>query len=91
MEVAVNSVAMSLAGHDRGEIFAVIGLTDDHCALLADGKRRKTEKPKKKKLKHLRAIGSLDLPVANEASNREIRGALRAFGEAFATVAEGGS
>jgi len=47
-------VANVTAGRDKGRRFAVIGIEEDEYVLLADGKRRKVEKPKRKKLKHVR-------------------------------------
>lgn len=90
MNITTDVVVVSLRGHDKGGIFAVIGFADEWHALIADGKNRKREKPKKKKLKHLRAIGSLGLPEPSAASNRELRCALRKFKAAAATVAGGG-
>ena len=90
MNIMTDVVAVSLRGHDKGGIFVVIGFADENHALIADGKIRKREKPKKKKLKHLMAIGRLELPEPSAASNRELRHALRKFGAAVAAVAEGG-
>lgn len=42
----------SRAGHDLGEIYLVIS-EDERFAYLADGKDRRTDKPKKKNKKHL--------------------------------------
>lgn len=42
----------SRAGHDLGEIYLVIS-EDEKYAYLADGKYKKTDKPKKKNKKHL--------------------------------------
>jgi ribosomal protein L14E/L6E/L27E len=83
-------VVVSLAGRDKGGIFAVIGYAGEGFALIADGRHRKKEKPKKKKLKHLRVIGSLELPEPSVASNRGLWCALKKFNAADAAVAEGG-
>jgi len=48
------SVATSLAGRDKGRRFIVVGVLDEEYVLIADGRVRKIEKPKKKKLKHLK-------------------------------------
>ena len=52
MEIKVGSIVRSIAGHDKGDLQLVVGL-DNGYAYVADGKLRKVEKPKKKKLKHL--------------------------------------
>ena len=88
MDITTDDVVVSLAGHDKGGVFAVIGL-DREYAIIADGRQRKIEKPKKKKRKHLKAIGRLELP-SPIATNRELRQALRTYSEARATAAEGG-
>ena len=44
--------ARSLAGHDKGRLYIVLEAGDDE-ALLADGRLRTLEKPKRKKRKHL--------------------------------------
>ncbi len=48
-------VVVSTQGHDRGRRFVVVGVVDERTVLIADGDTRKLEKPKKKKLMHLRA------------------------------------
>lgn len=45
----------SKAGHDKGEIFIITGI-DNAYVYLADGKYRTSEKPKKKKIKHVQII-----------------------------------
>ena len=58
MEIKVGSIVRSIAGHDKGSLLLVVGL-DNGYAYVADGKLRKVEKPKKKKLKHLQGSGYL--------------------------------
>lgn len=52
MEIKIGSVVRSVAGHDKGDWFLVVA-TEEGYAYVSDGKLRKVEKPKKKKLKHL--------------------------------------
>ena len=52
MGIEKADIIRSLAGRDEGQLFFVL-CTDGEYALLADGKGRKLENPKKKKLKHL--------------------------------------
>ena len=81
-------IARSAAGHDKDTLLCVIGMDQETERLLvADGRRRKTVRPKRKKLGHLemvspgtfghQAIRKLQegLPV----SDRELRRALAAF------------
>ena len=50
----IGRVAVATAGRDKGRRFAVIGTEGTEYVLLADGRLRKAEKPKRKKLKHVR-------------------------------------
>ncbi|MDI9521294.1 MAG: KOW domain-containing RNA-binding protein [Bacillota bacterium] len=53
--------AISLKGRDKGRAFVVLCQLDADFVLLADGQLRTLARPKKKRSKHLRAIGH-DLP-----------------------------
>jgi ribosomal protein L14E/L6E/L27E len=48
MDFEIGHVVRSAAGHDRGDLFMIVGIEGDYL-LLADGKTRRTEKPKRKK------------------------------------------
>ncbi len=89
MEIETGSVVLALAGRDKGGIFTVTAPADGPFVLIADGKRRKIEKPKRKKRKHLQAIGRLSKPEAEAWTNRKLRKALKAFA-ADATAGSGG-
>ena len=52
MEIGVSDIVRATAGHDKGETFIVVG-REGNMLLLADGKRRKMEKPKRKKVIHV--------------------------------------
>lgn len=86
-EIAIHSVVLSVAGRDSGRLFAVIGFADANYALIADGRLRRLEKPKKKKLRHLKKQGELETGFA---TNRELHGALNAFAEQHAAPAKRG-
>jgi len=47
---------LSAAGRDKDRIFAVTDVIDESFVFIADGMLRKIEKPKKKKLKHLKIL-----------------------------------
>ncbi|MGF0039538.1 KOW domain-containing RNA-binding protein [Peptoniphilaceae bacterium SGI.131] len=51
--LVVGQIAASKAGRDKGEVFIVYEIVDDEYVLVVDGKVRKIDKPKKKKIKHL--------------------------------------
>ena len=52
MDCVRGQIMRSLKGHDKGD-FQVVLKTDGAYAYMADGKRRRMEAPKKKKLMHL--------------------------------------
>ena len=54
----MNQLAVSLAGHDKDSVYAVVA-EEGSMVLLADGRTRTLEKPKKKNQKHIRRIGNL--------------------------------
>ena len=54
MELTKGLVVRAMAGRDQGGYFVVLSLKDGY-AEIADGKRRKLEKPKRKNVRHLQA------------------------------------
>jgi len=95
MDAQKSHIVISLAGRDKGQYFLVIDRMEEY-VLLADGKGRKLEKPKKKKLKHIRIAGKSDSRAAQKLRsgekllNSEIRKALAEFSET-AELNQGGS
>lgn len=79
MEAQRGQIMRSLAGHDKGD-FQVILQVEGTFAYVADGKRRKLEDPKKKKLKHLAQTAAV-LSEESLSTNRQIRTALSRFRE----------
>lgn len=67
MDISRSDVVLSVAGHDKGMLFYVID-TDGVYVSLANGKERTVEKPKRKKLKHVRK-----LPRENSSLTAKIR------------------
>lgn len=49
------TICTSLAGHDKGEVFVIIG-EDGEYVLLVNGASRPLAKPKRKKKKHIQVI-----------------------------------
>jgi ribosomal protein L14E/L6E/L27E len=76
---------VSLAGRDRGRTFIVTGICGDGYVLIADGKLRKVEKPKRKKLKHLSPAGG-SCPDTDKLTNRKAKAEIRRFRESTETV-----
>ncbi|MGI5904669.1 MAG: hypothetical protein ACOX85_00175 [Candidatus Pararuminococcus gallinarum] len=77
MEIAKGCVVKSVAGHDGGRFYVVLSLTDGF-AVIADGKERKLERPKRKNLRHLRPTNTV-LDVETLTTNNKLRRALREF------------
>ena len=55
-EVDRGSIVLSLSGHDKANFFFVVGFEEENYLLLADGKFRPIDHPKKKKKKHCKLI-----------------------------------
>ena len=56
MKYEIGDAVLSNAGRDKGNILVVIGIEDLNRVYLADGKLRKAENPKLKKIKHISKI-----------------------------------
>lgn len=86
MDIDAGSLVYAIAGRDSGGLFVVLSREGEYC-FLADGRGRKCDKPKKKKLKHCRSAGkTLDslrdkLCSGEKITNSEIRKSLREFTE----------
>lgn len=61
-EIKKGSVTVSERGRDKGRIMAVLNVEGQY-ALAADGRKRKVEKPKRKKLCHLSLLSDAELEV----------------------------
>lgn len=79
----MSGLVRSLAGHDKGEIFCVVGEEAPYL-LLCDGKRRRQSAPKRKKEMHTCAV-AFDHPTLQKivrrepVTDKEIRRAIAAF------------
>ena len=86
MDIARSDIVRSIAGRDKGKLFFVLDVEDEFF-LLADGKTRKVENPKRKKRKHAVFAARFDCRVADKIksedkiTNSELRRTLAAFGE----------
>ena len=81
----IADIVISLNGRDAGKRFIVIA-TDEEYSLIADGKGRRVEKPKRKKNKHLEFEEAMSGIVKDKLSrgdmitNSELRKALTVGG-----------
>jgi len=84
MEIAKSDIVRSDAGRDRGKLFIVLAVEGEYL-LLADGKSRKVESPKRKKRRHVLYVASEDTRVSEKIkgeekiTNSELRRTLAVF------------
>ena len=85
MDIARSDIVKATAGRDRGKIFFVLDV-EDNFLLLADGKTRRLERPKRKKRKHVVFQARVDCRTTEKIrsgerlSNSELRRTLAQFG-----------
>ena len=95
MDISKADIVISLAGRDEGKLFYVLE-NDGTYVTVADGKGRKLENPKRKKLKHVRKVSRTETRVAekirtgDKVLNSELRRDLAAFGQEFTSQDQGG-
>ena len=95
MDISKSDIIISLAGRDKGKLFYVMDVEENY-VLIADGKGRKLENPKRKKLKHVRRVSRTETRVAakiqngDKVLNSELRRDLAAFGQQFNSQNQGG-
>ena len=70
MEYTVGQVVYSKSGHDKGGAFIVTEIEGDYL-YLTDGKCRKMDKPKKKKIKHVQVTNYCDAELKAKIENGE--------------------
>ena len=83
-DIIISDVVTSTAGRDQGKLFYVIG-TDPVYLMLANGKDRTLDKPKRKKRKHVQKVLRAETRVAaklasgDKVLNSELRRDLAFF------------
>ena len=84
MEIAKSNIVRSDAGRDKGKLFVVLDVEGEFL-LLADGKTRKVEHPKRKKRRHVLFVSAektrLSEKITNNVkfTNSELRRTLAVF------------
>ena len=68
MNKYIGCFATYIAGHDHNNIYVIID-ADDEYVYLVDGKIRKVNNPKKKKLKHVQLIKRTDDTITGRINN----------------------
>lgn len=75
----VGQVVRILQGREAGQYAVVLKLIDDRYVLLADGEKRKYDRPKKKNLQHIEVMDFISPEVQNSLleTGRVTNGKLR--------------
>ena len=94
MEIAKSNIVRSDAGRDKGKLFVVLAVEGEYL-LLADGKSRKVESPKRKKRRHVLFVAadenrlSEKIKSEEKITNSELRRALAEYREELHPDQEG--
>ena len=77
-DLKISDVVISTAGRDKGELFYVIA-EEDQFLLLANGKDRPLDRPKRKKRKHVQKVLRPETRVAQKLmrGDKVLNGELR--------------
>ena len=77
-DIQISDVVISLRGRDQGELYYVIGKQEEFL-LLANGKNRPLEEPKRKKRKHAQKVLRSETRVAAKllSGDKVLNGELR--------------
>ena len=76
----IGGIVRSRAGRDRGRAFVILEILDEQYVLLADGKLRTIERPKKKKRRHLLKASEARMELTGHLVNADFRKFLAAQG-----------
>ena len=86
MQFIPGMIVKSDAGRDQQRYYVVVAV-EGGFVYIADGRRRKVEKPKRKNPRHLKAT-RMAVGPAEIDTNQKLRRVLREYNEAAAPVAE---
>lgn len=81
--VEIGRLVMSTAGRDKDKIFMILDIIDKQYVYIADGELRTKDRPKRKKLKHLKLYPEVLSGIAEKLKegkkvfDAEIRSAIR--------------
>jgi len=86
IKMSIGQIVYSKAGRDSGRPFIILEISEDgNFVYLVDGKLRRVEKPKKKKVKHIEMTDYIDTVIAEKLSsnqkvnNAEVRKAIKRY------------
>ncbi len=84
MEIVRSNIVRSGAGRDKGKLFVVLAVEGEYL-LLADGRSRKVDSPKRKKRRHVLFVADDDTRLSEKIksdekiTNSELRRTLAAY------------
>ena len=70
MEIAKSDIVRSDAGRDKGKLFVVLAVEGEYL-LLADGKGRKVQSPKRKKRRHVLFVAADETRLSEKIKSDE--------------------
>lgn len=71
-ELKIGGYAVSEAGHDSGKCYVIIQ-ADEEYVYLVDGLIRTLDRPKKKKMKHVKMLEQFEQLLADKVINKTVR------------------
>jgi len=71
-KIRVGQVIKCTSGREVNRLFFIIKIVDDKYVLISDGKKRKLDRPKLKKVKHLKLYGIFNDEVKNKIVSEQI-------------------
>ena len=72
MDIAKSDLVLATAGREKGRLFFVVDVQNEYL-LLADGKSRRLEAPKRKKCRHVQRAGAAPEELAAKLRMNFIR------------------
>lgn len=70
--IKIGSIVFSKAGRDSGKFFLTIEIVNDRFVKIVDGKLRRLENPKLKKIKHLKSTGDINEKLREKLLSGEV-------------------
>lgn len=95
MELSKSDIVIARSGRDKGKYFFVVETAGEY-VLIADGRCRKLERPKRKKCKHVELVAHPESRVAakicsgDKILNSELRRELATFCQEIHSQNQGG-
>ncbi len=72
-------IVVATAGKEKNQVFVVVDVKENF-AYLADGKRLKKDRPKKKSVKHVQKASTKRFPIEElEINNEKVNASIRNF------------